>query len=214
MPNWCYNNIEILAGKKTIKRMSAMLDAASNKKKDNFFESLIGVDENETTDSLENGGWYNHNIERYGTKWDISYADIVIDEDSMTLNTESAWSPPIEGMRILSTMYDVSIKMYYEEPGADFCGRATIQSGSVHEEDYTYQEGIYALEGFNDWFEREFESQLEWLVEEVDDSPEGDITTLIKDNFDFLKDGEVKECVEAAIDLHPEIFGETVRAQQ
>ena len=48
MPNWCYNNIEILGDKKTIKRMSAMLDAASSKKKDNFFESLIGVDENET----------------------------------------------------------------------------------------------------------------------------------------------------------------------
>lgn len=66
-----------------------MLDVGSSKKKENFFETLIGVDEKETTESLENGGWYNHNVERYGTKWDISYDDIVVDEDSMVLNTES-----------------------------------------------------------------------------------------------------------------------------
>ncbi len=207
MPNWCYNNIEILADKKTIKRMSAMLDAASSKKKDNFFESLIGVDENETADSLENGGWYNHNVERYGTKWDISYADIVIDEESMLLNTESAWSPPIEGMRILSTMYDVSIKMYYEEPGADFCGRATIQSGSVHEEDYTYQEGIYALEGFEEWYDREFvNSGLEYLAQEVEEEDNPDFVGLIKENYPFLKDEEMEQCVS---DLEAEVVAMT-----
>jgi len=195
MPNWCYNNIEILADSKTIKRMSAMLDAASNKKKDNFFESLIGVDENETPESLENGGWYNHNIERYGTKWDISYDDIVVDGDSMTLNTESAWSPPIEGMRILSTMYDVSVQMYYEEPGADYCGRATIQSGNVHEEDYDYQEGIYQFEGFNEWFDREFiNSGLEYIVDDIEEGD--DLVELIKDNYHFLKESEIMECVD------------------
>jgi hypothetical protein len=195
MPNWCYNNIEILADSKTIKRMSAMLDAASNKKKDNFFESLIGVDENETPESLENGGWYNHNIERYGTKWDISYDDIVVDGDSMTLNTESAWSPPIEGMRILSTMYDVSVQMYYEEPGADYCGRATIQSGNVHEEDYDYQEGIYKFEGFNEWFDREFiNSGLEYIVDDIEEGD--DLVELIKDNYHFLKESEIMECVD------------------
>jgi len=195
MPNWCYNNIEILADKKTIKRMSAMLDAASNKKKDNFFESLIGVDEKETTESLEKGGWYNHNIERYGTKWDISYDDIVVDGDSMTLNTESAWSPPIEGMRILSTMYDVSVKMYYEEPGADYCGRATIQSGNVHEEDYDYQEGIYQFEGFDEWFDREFiNSGLEFILDDIEEGD--DLVKLIKDNYHFLKESEIMECVD------------------
>jgi hypothetical protein len=198
MPNWCYNNIEILGEPKVIKRMSAMLDAASNKKKDNFFESLIGVDEKETTESLENGGWYNHNVERYGTKWDISYDDIMVDEDSMVLNTESAWSPPIEGMRILSTMYDVSVKMYYEEPGADFCGKATIQSGNVHEEDYSYQEGIYQFEGFDEWFDREFiNSGLEYIVDDFEHGDKSeDLVEVIKDNYPFLKESEIMECVD------------------
>ena len=195
MPNWCYNNIEILGDKKTIKRMSAMLDAASSKKKDNFFESLIGVDENETPESLENGGWYNHNVERYGTKWDISYDDIVIDEESMVLNTESAWSPPIEGMRILSTMYDVSVQMYYEEPGAYFCGKATIQSGNVDEEDYTYQGGIYHFEGFDEWFDREFvNSGLECIIDDIQEGD--DLVEIVKDNYDFLKESEINECVD------------------
>lgn len=205
MPNWCYNNIEILGEPKTIKRMSAMLDVATNNKKDNFFETLIGVDEKETTESLENGGWYNHNIERYGTKWDISFTDIVVDEDSMVLNTESAWSPPIEGMRILSTMYDVSIKMYYEEPGADFCGKAHIQSGNVEEEDYEYQEGIYHFEGFGEWYEREFANNLEYIAEEIADD-EANFMSVIKENYPFLKEEEVEDC---ACDLEREVVAMT-----
>ncbi len=195
MPNWCYNNIEILGEPKVIKRLSAMLDAASNKKKENFFETLIGVDDKETTESLENGGWYNHNIDRYGTKWDLSYEDIVVDDDSIVLNTESAWSPPIEGMRILSAMYDVSVSMYYEEPGADFCGKAKISSGSVEEEDYDYQEGIYQFEGFDEWFDREFiNSGLECMVDDIEEGD--DLVELIKDNYHFLKESEIMECVD------------------
>ena len=207
MPNWCYNNIEILGEPKVIKRLSAMLDVASNKKKENFFETLIGVDEKETTDSLENGGWYNHNIDRYGTKWDLSYEDIVVDDDSIVLNTESAWSPPIEGMRILSAMYDVSVSMYYEEPGADFCGKAKISSGSVEEEDYEYQEGIYVFEGYAEWYDREFaNSGLEWLSQEIEDEDEPDFVGLIKENYPFLKEEEVEDC---AGDLKVEVAAMT-----
>jgi len=207
MPNWCYNNIEILGEPKVIKRLSAMLDVASNKKKENFFETLIGVDEKETTESLENGGWYNHNIDRYGTKWDLSYEDIVVDGDSIVLNTESAWSPPIEGMRIISAMYDISVSMYYEEPGADFCGKAHISSGSVHEEDYTYQEGVYVFEGYAEWYDREFaNSGLEWMSQELEGEDKPDFVGLIKENYPFLKEEEVEEC---ASDLEQEVAAMT-----
>ena len=209
MPNWCYNNIEIHGEPKVIKRLSAMLDAASNNKKEHFFAATIGVDENETEESLNNdGGWYNHNIDRYGTKWDISYDDILVSEDSIILNSESAWSPPIEGMRILSSMYDVSVSMYYEEPGADFCGKAKISGGDVHEEDYGYQEGIYVFEGFEEWYDREFVNNgLEYLAQEVEEEDNPDFVGLIKENYPFLlKDEEIEQCVS---DLEAEVVSMT-----
>lgn len=203
MPNWCFNSIEINGEPKKMKRLIAVIDAARKKGSERFFESVIGVEDHTTPEELESGGWYNHNVCRFGTKWDIGFEQIEVDGDSVFINEETAWSPPVEAMKHLSTIYGVNVQMYYEEPGADFCGKTTILSdGTTDEEDYTYQGGIYKFEGFYEWWDREFEHNTEWIIDEFNDLPESNksaeqkMTELVEESFDFLKENEVKEVVE------------------
>ena len=194
MPNWCWNNIEITGEPEKLKNLKMTLNIIQkdDNLSDKLFESLIGIAPNITQEELENGGWYEHNISNFGTKWDIDCSGVEIGEEYVQINTETAWSPPIMACINIAKKYGVEISMYYEEPGCDFCGKTTIDSDGVHsEEDYPYQEGVYYFEGFNDWFEREF-SNNDWLIDELEDG--GSVLELINNNYGFLTEEEAQEC--------------------
>ena len=212
MPNWCYNNISVSGSPKKIGRINAVIDILKNstdeEKKNHLFKSLIGLPERTDLEEYNDQGWYATNVDWFGTKWDVGL-DFVAhqDTDHIELAGETAWSPPINFCIELAKQYGVEIEMYYEEPGCDFCGKTWIDSNGDHnEEDYGYQEGIYRFEGFNEWYEREFYSSMEWMVEEFQDEDEPDFMGIIRDNYGFLTDEEVEEC---ASDLEKEMVAVT-----
>ena len=155
-------------------------------------------------EEYNNQGWYEINVNWFGTKWDVGL-DFVqeVTKDYILLSGETAWSPPINFCVQLAKTYGVDVNMYYEEPGADFCGKCVIDDeGGYSEEDYEYQNGIYVFEGFDEWYEREFSSALEWMVEEHQDDDEPDFISIIRESYGFLSEEEIEEC---ASDLEKEM---------
>lgn len=102
-------------------------------------------------DNVEKHGhrhWYSWCIDNWGTKWDLGNVSIVRtalvpemvqlanqEEDppgSVVIDFETAWSPPIEGFRQVSSMFpDLTFELDYAEPGMGFAGTATIRKGEV-----------------------------------------------------------------------------------
>lgn len=212
MPNWCYNYIEVSGSPKQIGRISSVIQILKNSNEEDakgrLFKSLIGLPPRLNPEDYETN-WYETNVEWFGTKWDVNVDEFVqsISEDGIVMSGETAWSPPINFCVQLAEQYGVEVSMYYEEPGCDFCGKCTIHSdGTYQEEDYEYQEGIYRFEGFSEWYEREFSSALEWMVEEHQDEDEPDFVGIIRNNYGFLTDEEVEEC---ASDLEKEMVAAT-----
>lgn len=211
MPNWCYNSIEVSGSPKNIGRIAAVIQTLKNSKDENdstsnLFRSLIGLPPKTDMDKYENGEWYDTNVNWFGTKWDVSL-DFVqeVTKDYILLSGETAWSPPINFCVELAKTYGVDVNMYYEEPGSDFCGKCVIDDeGGYSEEDYEYQHGIYVFEGFNEWYEREFSSALEWMVEEHQDDDEPDFISIIRESYGFLSEEEIEECAEELEKYHQE----------
>jgi hypothetical protein len=77
--------------------------------------------------------WYDWNVQNWGTKWDVTANEDMecVDamEDYVRLAFDSAWSPPIEFFAKMSEELDFEIEAFYWEPGMDFCGRWTTESG-------------------------------------------------------------------------------------
>lgn len=71
--------------------------------------------------------WYDWCVNEWGTKWDVGASDggqVDVPEDGateITLNFESAWSPPIGFYKIMETIGFTVEAMYYE-PGMGYCG--------------------------------------------------------------------------------------------
>jgi hypothetical protein len=66
--------------------------------------------------------WYEHNVNEWGTKWDI-IADTCerVDENTVHLSFDSAWSPPIDAYRKFEGQ-GFGVQAFYYEPGMAYCG--------------------------------------------------------------------------------------------
>jgi hypothetical protein len=163
MPNWCSNEITITGD---VSEIVKALDSIENKEERNVFKTLIGLPDGIGQEEYEKD-WYNINLDRFGTKWDISYEDCDPQEfdDELVLTPNTAWSPPTEFCVNLAKKYGVEIEMYYYESGNDFCGKTYINSdGTYREEDYRYVEGLYHFE--SDYFWLEIRDYVEYAIEE------------------------------------------------
>lgn len=210
MPNWCYNNIEISGSPKNIGRIKTIVEIFTKKTEgdDGLFKNLIGLPPKTNMEQYDNGGWYNTNVAWFGTKWDVGKEFVQeVKDDYILLAGDTAWSPPINFCRILAETYGVQVSMYYEEPGADFCGKCTIEPDGTHtEEDYGYQEGVYYFEGFSEWYNREFDGALDWMADECEDEDNPNFMKKVRDNYGFLTEEEIEEC---ASDLEKEVVART-----
>jgi hypothetical protein len=193
MPNWCYNNIEIKGEPNDIKKISNIIENLKIED-DMLFQSLIGLPEGIDSEKY-NEDWYDINVEWFGTKWDVGLEFVQeIKEDYILFSGETAWSPPVDFCIELSRIYNVQVEMYFEEGGCDFCGKCWIDSeGGCSEEVYGYHEGIYRFEGFQDWYEREWESMSDWMVDEFNEEDTPDFQRTIREKIPFLNDEEVEE---------------------
>jgi len=120
MPNWCNNTIEIEGTKEQIDKFVSFLDEQGGKEWFTFFKP--------TPPELKEEGWYEWNIENWGTKWNCDAQDWVKvenpneDESSVTFWFDSAWSPPTALYEFIESISTMNIKASYNEGGMGFVG--------------------------------------------------------------------------------------------
>jgi hypothetical protein len=67
--------------------------------------------------------WYEHNINEWGTKWDVQSDNVAIeDANTLTASFDSAWSPPTNAYEQLLEQ-GFEIEAFYYEPGMAFVGK-------------------------------------------------------------------------------------------
>lgn len=190
MPNWCSNFISIEGSKENISKIKRMIALVNNDDNKGLFQTLVGRDETLTQDQYDNGGWYDSNIERWGCKWDLSPDDTTIDmgDESITINCQTAWSPPTGFCKLLGETYGVKVRCEYEEGGCDFAGYYEIdENGNENEQTFPYLEGIYHNDQDLFWFE--MEDRIEYSQDE-EESFEDFVTS---NGITFLNEAEMKE---------------------
>jgi hypothetical protein len=187
MPNWCENEITITGD---VSEIVKALDSIENKEERNVFKTLIGLPDGISQEEYEKD-WYNINLDRFGTKWDISYEDCDPQEfdDELVLTPNTAWSPPIEFCVNLAKKYGVEVEMYYFESAMDFCGKTYIlPDGTYIEDDYKYMEGQYR-----------FESDYFWLdiIDNIENSIyEGKSLEQFMVDYPYLSEEDKQEVIE------------------
>jgi hypothetical protein len=149
MPNWCQNVVKISHADPV--KMD-IIRAADNK--DNFFNTFIPcpqdlidtvsgyVREQEALEAkqaanLEKYGyntWYDHNIAKWGTKWDVVPRITEDNTNQITMTFDTAWSPPIEFYRAIIEEHGFEIMAFYNEEGMAYAG--VFDNG--HNEYYEY----------------------------------------------------------------------------
>jgi hypothetical protein len=197
MPNWCYNQIKVQGEPKDIKKISDIIKNLKKERVDGLFESLIGLPDGIDVENY-NKNWYEINCAWFGTKWDIVINFVEeIGENYIFFSGNTALSPPKNFCIELSKKYNVRVEMYFDESGCDFCGKRWIDSEGVYKEEvYTYQEGIYRLKGFQEWYDREWEYTSEYLLEAINEEDNPDFQMLIKYYLPFLNNEEVNKLLE------------------
>jgi hypothetical protein len=203
MPNWCSNSIVITGDEDKIKKINEVLSSMDKTTTiAGIFEALVGRDENITEEQYQNGGWYQHNIDRYGCKWDVSHENAIIDyydsDDCITMSPQTAWSPPKEFCILLAEQYGVDVTLEYSEPGCDFAGRVVIGPDGVEEEEnYEYLEGLYFMDEDSFWME--VQSNLEFEFDKDEPRPDEDEPRPLEEwlnDFQFVIDSDKQELTE------------------
>lgn len=79
----------------------------------------------------------------YGTKW-WDFEIINEDKNEFMVSGDSAWSPPIELIKEICKVYNITAEIEYDEPGMDFAGKAKFnKNGLIYEEEMTSNEFQY-----------------------------------------------------------------------
>lgn len=121
MPNWCSNYLEISGKKETLLKFK---NKASGKGKGLSFNNFVPIP-NESTINKSRKAW--------GTKWDAS--DVYVSmNNTLNYSFSTAWSPPIQFLISVSTLYPhLKFKMSSEEPGCEIYFEIIIEDGFIKE---------------------------------------------------------------------------------
>lgn len=197
MPNWCNNSLSISGDKTKIKEIHDKLESIKNNK-DNvhgIFRVLLGEPTDITEEQYQKGGWYEHNINRYGCKWDVSYdEDTMIDvsENNIAMSFQTAWSPCLPFCITLSEMFGVDVTCQFFEPGCDFAGEVVISNGEIITvSEYSHNEGMYHLDIDGFWHDMEFN-----LTYELEENPNKTVDELFAE-YKYLKESDKDEFIES-----------------
>ncbi|MEI6586721.1 MAG: hypothetical protein WCL56_11580 [Sediminibacterium sp.] len=186
MPNWCWNNLEVTPSgddkdlkhfKSFVGKLLFIIDEAGQPAKDELtgevfekrdtFDYLVGKDEDYTE-----ANWYEHNLSRYGTKWDVAPSDFmsqaeddILDNEFFSAGFQTAWSPPIGFCILLSQLYQVRVEITFDESGDYYAGKGIWENGEQIEcWSLPLMEGMYKID--DDWFWNEAQNNYEYWAEE------------------------------------------------
>ena len=138
MPNWCNNSITITGPKDKITALynEAIKDADNETGLLNAMMPMPKELEGTTAPS-EGPNWYDWRVSNWGTKWEVSSEGLELSEDGTEITGwfDSAWAPPLGAFAtFLEANEDCSLTCYYEEPGMDFAGKFSGDSGVYDDE--------------------------------------------------------------------------------
>lgn len=205
MANYCWNNIEVSPSgmseldtknfKKFLGKIVFMEDELGEE--GDIFEYFLGK-RPEDADS----------VAYYGCRPIGDVSDFLsqcevdnLDDTFFCAGFDSCWSPPEGFCQMLSEMYQVSVKIVYDESGNDFSGHSQYTNGETDfKESWAYQEGLYNMD--KDWFWNEVESTIEYCSEE-----EMDVDEFLED-YGFLTQTDLKELKEKYVDALNKILTE------
>jgi hypothetical protein len=138
MPNWCSNTIEIQGTKEQITKFVSFLEEKNGKE---WFDFFIP-----TPTELKEEGWYEWNVQNWGTKWNCDAQDWMKvenpneNESSVTFWFDSAWAPPIALYEYIESNTQLNITASYHEEGMTFVGE--FKNGSDDYYEYTDIESL------------------------------------------------------------------------
>ena len=99
----------------------------------------------------ESNNWYAWNVRNWGTKWEISGAQLQKTDKSIIYTFDSAWSPPVEAIAKLASLYpQVTVSIRFVEEGMGFAGEVFFRDGE-HESDAEYQINHATMLNFEDF---------------------------------------------------------------
>lgn len=183
MANNCWNWVKITGPKETLdiieerfKKYNEMQDFTFTE----FSRMVLGLEpevvpEHETLNDVFD------RMYTYGTKWwDF---EIDGDDDWLQISGDSAWSPPLGLLTMMTNVFDIRIEGEYSESGCNFGGFYTIENGVCDDNEMTY-------------FEYELECDRKEAINRlIDDMNEGFIDPQYaeKHNMPYLTDEEWNE---------------------
>ena len=153
MPNWCSNSFNI-----THKDPEMITRFAEALRNEHLFEEFI---------PLPDGKWdYGWCVSNWGTKWDVTSADVEVGEDGLSCNGffETAWAPPIAFYDKLTEL-GFDIDALYTETGMCFAGHYDSEFGDeCIEYDFSNSEWRKGItdEVLLELLEEEYEQYLMW----------------------------------------------------
>ena len=154
MPNWCQNNLRINKSARVFVEKFTTTDDQGNLYFD--LEKILPT----PADLLQGDGWYDWRITHWGPKWNThsNFACEVESElayDSFSISFDSAWTPPIEALRLMAENDpEIFFEMYYYEPGCFFAGWICNNVAGFSEHYYEDSETVQKIgsEEFGDIF--------------------------------------------------------------
>jgi hypothetical protein len=137
MPNWCSNGLtlthsdpvmidRVIKGKEGLLQEfipcpQALIDTVSG-----FVgEGQAELEAQQASNVAKYGyaTWYDHNVNEWGTKWDVSADSIErLDENTVSMSFDSAWAPPVAAYERLEAL-GFTVEAFYYEPGMQFVGK-------------------------------------------------------------------------------------------
>jgi len=141
VPNWCSNHITVRGS-----NQKEILEIADAMKQGRFCQSIIPTHEDLLREGAATSGgpnadaydqiraentakhgysnWYDFQIARWGTKWEVDCQDVQIEDDGLAVSTpfDSAWSPPM-GIAEELVSRGLQVTLYYYEPGMGYVGK-------------------------------------------------------------------------------------------
>lgn len=162
MPNWMYNTLEVTGKEEEVAKLAEQLATPyertafdiGSKQYETYKvnkpislwniikpEDLEAYEDNPSLDQTNPNHWYLWNYNNWGTKWDVSEAEVISrSEGLITYRFNTPWGSPLEALTTLSEQYPtLNLTLEFEEEQA-WGGTCEIQDGLMIETDrYEYR---------------------------------------------------------------------------
>ncbi len=149
MPNWCSNTLQISGCPKQLDEFKSKSIIKSGMDVDIFvmdglitmpkelaiIEDITPEQKAERVVKYGYDNWFDWRFENWGTRTDAHDSEIQEDENGLTINFTTAWSPIIPYIKQVAKMYpDLIFDLYFMETGEWFAGRVTAKNEDVNEQ--------------------------------------------------------------------------------